>query len=321
MTRSRPRRTGHPVVDPARCPACGSCSVRPHRDDLPDFEYGVVPRPAARRAPLRRAATPSSSSRGPRRRTWSTSTRPTTTPSTTTTARVAGTLGAAAGEAAGPSLRDAARWPEGPPVRRRHRRLPPLRRAPEELDIECAGVELHPEVAAAGRARGYDVVVGTLEEMDLNGHAGRYDIVSMNHVLEHVVEPGRGGRAGPAAPAARRPPAGPAADQHVVGGAGLRSPLGRLPLPPAPADVLPVRARAAAAQRRASSTCRCARRRTSRPRSRCRTRSTRGAGIRRSATARCRATAPCSGWWRRSSSPPTRLTGAASSTSTRWRRR
>jgi SAM-dependent methyltransferase len=59
----------------------------------------------------------------------------------------------------------------------------------EELDLECAGVELQPEVAAAGRARGYDVVDGTLEEMDLTGHEGRYDLVSMNHVLEHVIEP------------------------------------------------------------------------------------------------------------------------------------
>jgi SAM-dependent methyltransferase len=59
----------------------------------------------------------------------------------------------------------------------------------EELDLHCAGVELQPEVAAAGRARGYDVSVGTLEEMDLTGHEGRYDIVSMNHVLEHVIEP------------------------------------------------------------------------------------------------------------------------------------
>ncbi|MBV9952180.1 MAG: class I SAM-dependent methyltransferase [Acidimicrobiia bacterium] len=59
----------------------------------------------------------------------------------------------------------------------------------EELDLHCAGVELQPEVAAAGRARGYDVTVGTLEEMDLTGHEGRYDIVSMNHVLEHVIEP------------------------------------------------------------------------------------------------------------------------------------
>ncbi len=57
------------------------------------------------------------------------------------------------------------------------------------LDLECAGVEIQPEVAAKGRARGYDVIEGTLEGADLTGHLGRYDIVSMNHVLEHVVEP------------------------------------------------------------------------------------------------------------------------------------
>ena len=57
------------------------------------------------------------------------------------------------------------------------------------LDIECAGVELNPEVAAAGRARGYAIADGTLEDLDLAEHAGRYDFVSMNHVLEHVIEP------------------------------------------------------------------------------------------------------------------------------------
>jgi SAM-dependent methyltransferase len=57
------------------------------------------------------------------------------------------------------------------------------------LDIECAGVELNPEVAAAGRARGYSIADGTLEDLDLTDHAGRYDFVSMNHVLEHVIEP------------------------------------------------------------------------------------------------------------------------------------
>jgi SAM-dependent methyltransferase len=59
------------------------------------------------------------------------------------------------------------------------------------LDLECAGVEIQPEVAAKGRARGYDVIEGTLEGADLTGHLGRYDVVSMNHVLEHVVEPHR----------------------------------------------------------------------------------------------------------------------------------
>ena len=38
--------------------------------------------------------------------------------------------------------------------------------------------------------RGYEVLEGTLESIDLRGHLGRYDIVSMNHVLEHVVDPG-----------------------------------------------------------------------------------------------------------------------------------
>ncbi len=57
------------------------------------------------------------------------------------------------------------------------------------LDLECAGVEIQAEVAAKGRARGYEVLDGTLEAADLSGHVGRYDVVSMNHVLEHVVDP------------------------------------------------------------------------------------------------------------------------------------
>jgi SAM-dependent methyltransferase len=57
------------------------------------------------------------------------------------------------------------------------------------LDLECAGVEIQPEIAAKGRARGYDVIEGTLEAADLTDHLGRYDVVSMNHVLEHVVFP------------------------------------------------------------------------------------------------------------------------------------
>lgn len=57
------------------------------------------------------------------------------------------------------------------------------------LDLECAGIEIQPDVAAKGRARGYDVLEGTLEAADLTDHVGRYDIVSMNHVLEHVVFP------------------------------------------------------------------------------------------------------------------------------------
>jgi SAM-dependent methyltransferase len=57
------------------------------------------------------------------------------------------------------------------------------------LDLECAGVEIQPEVAAKARARGYEVLEGTLEAADLTDHVGKYDVVSMNHVLEHVVYP------------------------------------------------------------------------------------------------------------------------------------
>lgn len=57
------------------------------------------------------------------------------------------------------------------------------------LDLECAGIEIQPDIAAKGRARGYDVLEGTLETADLTDHVGRYDVVSMNHVLEHVVYP------------------------------------------------------------------------------------------------------------------------------------
>jgi SAM-dependent methyltransferase len=57
------------------------------------------------------------------------------------------------------------------------------------LDVECAGIEIQPDIAAKGRARGYDVLDGTLETAELADQAGRYDIVSMNHVLEHVVYP------------------------------------------------------------------------------------------------------------------------------------
>jgi len=57
-------------------------------------------------------------------------------------------------------------------------------------DVTFAGVELNVEMAARARARGYDVETGTREEIDLGRHLERYHVVSMNHVLEHVVDPG-----------------------------------------------------------------------------------------------------------------------------------
>lgn len=57
------------------------------------------------------------------------------------------------------------------------------------VELECAGVEIQPEMAAKARAAGFDVTTGTLESMDITPHLARYDIVSMNHVIEHVDDP------------------------------------------------------------------------------------------------------------------------------------
>ena len=108
------------------------------------------------------------------------------------------------------------------------------------LDLECAGIEIQPDVAAKGRARGYDVLEGTLESADLSGHVGRYDIVSMNHVLEHVVSPHTMLER---AHDLLRP------GGHVIGqlptvssweNRTVRAQLGWLPLPEAPADPVEV---------------------------------------------------------------------------------
>ncbi len=56
-------------------------------------------------------------------------------------------------------------------------------------NFEFCGIELNPLMAAKARERGYNVIAGTLETADLHGHEGHYDLVSMYHVLEHVVDP------------------------------------------------------------------------------------------------------------------------------------
>lgn len=56
-------------------------------------------------------------------------------------------------------------------------------------DFEFCGVEIKPEIAERARALGYDVATGSLEAMDIAPHRGRHDVVSMNHVIEHVVDP------------------------------------------------------------------------------------------------------------------------------------
>jgi SAM-dependent methyltransferase len=56
-------------------------------------------------------------------------------------------------------------------------------------DWTFAGVEIQEPVAAKAREEGFDIEQGTLESLDLERHRGRYDVVSMNHVLEHVSDP------------------------------------------------------------------------------------------------------------------------------------
>jgi SAM-dependent methyltransferase len=59
-------------------------------------------------------------------------------------------------------------------------------------DLECAGVEINPEMAARARANGHAVVTGTLEALEPGPGDGTFDLVSMNHVLEHMSEPRKG---------------------------------------------------------------------------------------------------------------------------------
>jgi SAM-dependent methyltransferase len=56
-------------------------------------------------------------------------------------------------------------------------------------DWQFAGVEIQPAVAQSARDAGFDIETGTLEEMNIERHLGKYDVVSLNHVLEHVCNP------------------------------------------------------------------------------------------------------------------------------------
>jgi SAM-dependent methyltransferase len=56
-------------------------------------------------------------------------------------------------------------------------------------DLEFTGVEVKPEIVERARQRGYQVSQGTLETMDLRGLEGTCEIVSANHLIEHVLNP------------------------------------------------------------------------------------------------------------------------------------
>lgn len=51
------------------------------------------------------------------------------------------------------------------------------------------GVEMNGVMAAHARSAGYDVVASTFDDYDPSPHAGEMDVVTMNHVIEHVIDP------------------------------------------------------------------------------------------------------------------------------------
>ena len=57
----------------------------------------------------------------------------------------------------------------------------------KELGWSVKGIDFDPEAASAARARGLDVVVGDVRELNLP--TGSFDAVVMAHVLEHVFDP------------------------------------------------------------------------------------------------------------------------------------
>ena len=61
--------------------------------------------------------------------------------------------------------------------------------AASEASFEFSGVELNPVMAAAARTQGYDVTAGSFEEFNTAGREGSVDILNMNHVIEHVIDP------------------------------------------------------------------------------------------------------------------------------------
>ncbi|WP_173977810.1 class I SAM-dependent methyltransferase [Magnetospirillum sp. UT-4] len=55
--------------------------------------------------------------------------------------------------------------------------------------FEFAGVEINPDMVKSAREKGFAVEPGSLEALDITPYEGRFDVVTMYHVLEHVVSP------------------------------------------------------------------------------------------------------------------------------------
>ena len=56
-------------------------------------------------------------------------------------------------------------------------------------DFEFAGNEIKPEMVDEARRRGYNVEQSSLEDLDIVPYRGKYDIVTMYQLVEHVIDP------------------------------------------------------------------------------------------------------------------------------------
>jgi hypothetical protein len=56
-------------------------------------------------------------------------------------------------------------------------------------EFKFSGVEMNQEMAQAGCDAGFDISPGAFEEFDQTGRAGTIDILTINHVIEHVIDP------------------------------------------------------------------------------------------------------------------------------------
>jgi hypothetical protein len=56
-------------------------------------------------------------------------------------------------------------------------------------EFKFSGVEMNQKMAQAGCEAGFDISPGTFEEFDPSGRAGTIDILTINHVIEHVIDP------------------------------------------------------------------------------------------------------------------------------------
>jgi len=56
-------------------------------------------------------------------------------------------------------------------------------------EFKFSGVEMNQEMAQAGCDAGFDISPGAFEEFDQTGRAGTVDVLTINHVIEHVTDP------------------------------------------------------------------------------------------------------------------------------------